>query len=251
MHINIGGGSDDALEEITKQVGDLEGMANITFAWMVDRVRQYSKLKFNDKTLDVIAARYMDNMGQVLERQISANAAQAGAASKEKGGWTSWISKLNPFDDDGNEVKTAEPPITFRGWGVGPISNSYTSQAFYMRGGGSRTRAPGRYLFKKTKEEKAPAVQKITFEYIHPVVAHAWSDKDPAGVLYQAKNDKAFLAAALLGFERVPQDNGKKGYKYVQKEKEPQSKGWIDPKLTAGVTDAEWTSDNFPECKSN
>ena len=61
VHINIGGGSDDALRELTKQLGDLEGMANVSLAWMVDRVREFTKLKFNDKTLDIIVARYMDN----------------------------------------------------------------------------------------------------------------------------------------------------------------------------------------------
>ena len=61
VHINIGGGSDDALRELTKQLGDLEGMANVSLAWMVDRVREFTKLKFNDNTLDIIVARYMDN----------------------------------------------------------------------------------------------------------------------------------------------------------------------------------------------
>ena len=74
VHINIGGGSDDGLKELTAQVGDLEGMANITFAWMVDRVRQFTKLKFNDEMLKYVVARYMDNMAAVLERQIQANA---------------------------------------------------------------------------------------------------------------------------------------------------------------------------------
>ena len=35
VHINVGGGSDDGLKEIEKTKGDLESMANITFAWMV------------------------------------------------------------------------------------------------------------------------------------------------------------------------------------------------------------------------
>ena len=81
MHINIGGGSDDGLKQLTEQVGDLEGMANITFAWMIDRVRQFTKLKFNDEMLKYVVARYMDNMAAVLERQIQANAEAAKSTS--------------------------------------------------------------------------------------------------------------------------------------------------------------------------
>lgn len=36
-------------------------MANVSLAWMVDRVREFTKLKFNDDTLNIIVARYMDN----------------------------------------------------------------------------------------------------------------------------------------------------------------------------------------------
>lgn len=46
VHINIGGGSDETLKEEKKSEGDLESMANITFAWMVDRVREVSLLDF-------------------------------------------------------------------------------------------------------------------------------------------------------------------------------------------------------------
>lgn len=224
------------MKELTEQVGDLEGMANITFAWMVDRIRQYSRLKLNDDTLDVIVARYMDNMGQVLERQLSTNAASTGGLlSTVTSKFRSWVSGGPP------------PAMPFRGWGVGPISDSFASQELTMQKmGGSRARAPGRYLFRDTKADNAPAVQKDTFEYIHPVVAHAWSDPDPAGALYKAKSPNDFLAAALYGFDRVPQGDGKKGLKYVQKEQVPQTKGWIDPSLTKSTTGAEWTSNNYP-----
>ena len=118
MHINIGGGSDDGLKALTEQAGDLEGMANISLAWMVDRVRENTPLKFNDKTLDVIVARYMDNMAQVLHREVQANAASKG----------SWFS--------------SEVAITFRGWGVGPMTDSWaTSDYATRRVGGSRARA--------------------------------------------------------------------------------------------------------------
>lgn len=87
---------------------------------MVDRVRENTPLKFNDRTLDVIVARYMDNMAQVLQREVQAN-----AASKAR-----WF---------GSEV-----PITFRGWGVGPMSDSFATSDFATRNiGGSRARAVG------------------------------------------------------------------------------------------------------------
>ena len=118
VHINIGGGSDDGLKELTQQAGDLEGMANISLAWMVDRVRESTPLRFNDRTLDVIVARYMDNMAQVLHRDVQANAASKG----------SWFK--------------SEVPITFRGWGVGPMSDSFATSDYATREiGGSRARA--------------------------------------------------------------------------------------------------------------
>ena len=108
------------MEELTKQVGDLEGMANVSFAWMVDRVRQHTGLKFDDDNLNTIVSRYMDNMGQVLFRQIKAE-----QASKE-----GYFAFLN-----------TAAPVTFRGWGVGPIIDSFATQGTVMAvGGGSRTR---------------------------------------------------------------------------------------------------------------
>ena len=80
------------------------------------------------------------------------------------------------------------------------------------------TRQPGRYLFQDTKTDGAPAVQKTTQEYIHPVVAHAWSDPNPAKDSYKAKSPDSFLGGALYGFNRE-EAKGQKGFVYRQKEK--------------------------------
>ncbi|KAG8629786.1 hypothetical protein KVT40_001405 [Elsinoe batatas] len=58
MHINIGGGSSDVANEAKAKQTDMEAMANITYAWMVDRVRESTRLCFDWQALGKIAEAY-------------------------------------------------------------------------------------------------------------------------------------------------------------------------------------------------
>ena len=64
VHVNIGGGSDDGLKKAPK--GDLECMANTTFAWMVDRCRPF--LHFEEKVLNFVVAQYFDALAKLTAR---------------------------------------------------------------------------------------------------------------------------------------------------------------------------------------
>ncbi|KAH6666785.1 hypothetical protein B0J14DRAFT_434891, partial [Halenospora varia] len=107
-HINIGGGSDDMLKE---RKGDFESMANITFAWMIDRVQQYTSLGFSDDAMFDIIDCYATNI-------------------------TAVIKKENPL-----EGKTHNQ--VYKGWGIGPdVDSMDTLQA----AAGSITRTPAQYI---------------------------------------------------------------------------------------------------------
>lgn len=80
VHINIGGGSDE-------KEGDLESMSNITFAWMVDRVRESTDLVFDNQALHDIARKYARN-----------------------------VHHLAGDDYD---------PVAYAGWGIGRMVDSY------------------------------------------------------------------------------------------------------------------------------
>ena len=64
MHNNIGGGSNDGLQKTPK--GDLETMANTTFAWMVDRCRPF--LHFEEKALNCISEQYFEALDKLMGR---------------------------------------------------------------------------------------------------------------------------------------------------------------------------------------
>jgi hypothetical protein len=114
MHINIGGGSSDVLDENKKHLTDMESMSNITYAWMVDRIRENTELAFDEQTSKDIIGRYIMAMLQL------------GAAGKTQ---------------KGTEV--------FGGWGLGPVADSFDN----MRLGGSMTRTPGQYPEKGVTHE--------------------------------------------------------------------------------------------------
>lgn len=107
-HINIGGGSDHALK---KRKGDFESMANITFAWMVDRVQQYTSLGFSEDAMFEIIERYATNISTVIKEE-------------------------NPLEGENhNQV--------YKGWGIGPdVDSMDTLQA----AAGSVTRTPAQYI---------------------------------------------------------------------------------------------------------
>ena len=131
VHVNIGGGSDDGLKRTPK--GDLESMANTTFAWMVDRCRPL--LHFDDQVLFFIVNKYFETLQTLTDRLL---------AGKTAGKYS--------------EKETV-------GWGVGLNHAGMVENA--QKGlmttiGGVEDRTPGHYPNKPN-----------THEYIHPVVFHA------------------------------------------------------------------------------
>lgn len=110
---------------------------------MVDRVREATKLKFDDKSMNDIMTRYLDGLEKLIKREAP---------------------------DSTTRV--------YRGWGVGPIKDSYSSQSLAGRLiGGIRDRTPGQYNKDEAKEihnegKDVPLAEpKVhnTQEYIHPV----------------------------------------------------------------------------------
>ena len=81
VHVNIGGGSDDGLKRTPK--GDLEAMANTTFAWMVDRCRPF--LHFSDKELGYIIDKYFQTLQRFTDRALKDGSSDH--SGKEAGGW--------------------------------------------------------------------------------------------------------------------------------------------------------------------
>jgi Uncharacterized alpha/beta hydrolase domain (DUF2235) len=114
MHINIGGGSSDVLEEEKKHLTDMESMSNITYAWMVDRVRENTDLSFDKSISEDIIMRY-----SLAVLQVNAT------GETHKGGQA------------------------YGGWGLGPVPDSFDN----MKLGGSMTRTPGQYPEKDVTHE--------------------------------------------------------------------------------------------------
>jgi hypothetical protein len=114
MHINVGGGSSDVLKEEKKHLTDMESMANITYGWMIDRVRENTGLVFDPRAISDVVLRYSDA-----------------------------IYAVETADD------TRKGGRAYQGWGMGPVADSYEN----MKEGGSETRTPGHYPEKGVTHE--------------------------------------------------------------------------------------------------
>ncbi len=117
VHVNIGGGSDDGLK--TNSKGDLETMANTTFAWMVDRCRPF--LRFEEKVLSHIMSDYFNALEKLTARHKAAQ-------------------RMDPKLGEANY-----------GWGIGPYQKDFKGLMNYISGEVVRT--PGRYPGKSDTSE--------------------------------------------------------------------------------------------------
>lgn len=123
VHVNIGGGSEDGLKRESK--GDLETMANTTFAWMVDRCRPF--LRFEDKVLAQIMSQYFKSLERLAVR----------------------LEEAQKKDPKLGEVNY--------GWGVGPYQKDFKGLMNYISG--DLVRTPGHYPAKRdTREYIHPVV---------------------------------------------------------------------------------------------
>jgi len=98
--------------------GDFESMANITFAWMVDRVQQFTDLAFEEEALFTIIERYAENITEIIKKQNVAN------------------------NKDSSQV--------YAGWGLGPQVDSMTMA---MMVAGSVVRTPAEYFENRATNE--------------------------------------------------------------------------------------------------
>lgn len=80
VHINIGGGSQDGLKKTPK--GDLECMANTSFAWMVDRCRPF--LRFEEKVLSFITQQYFEKLQKLTDRSVEKSTSGWGVGPYQK-----------------------------------------------------------------------------------------------------------------------------------------------------------------------
>ena len=135
VHVNIGGGSDDGLKRAPK--GDLESMANTTFAWMVDRCRPF--LHFDDQVLFFVINKYFETL-QTLTNRLLAGKTAGKYSEKETVGWGVGLNH------------------------AGMVENA--QKGLMTTIGGVEDRTPGHYPNKPN-----------THEYIHPVVFHALDEQ--------------------------------------------------------------------------
>ncbi|KAH0359222.1 hypothetical protein KCU65_g10073, partial [Aureobasidium melanogenum] len=141
VHINIGGGSSDYLEDR----GDLEEMANITFSWMLDQIS--SHVSINDDVFNKDAQTRQDHISELNEevRKYNLEVAQDQKEAAERT-WAQWASHalasaagtvMHPLTKP-KEPNTKSYDI---GWGTGKIIDSYTPMYYAS---GAKLRTPGK-----------------------------------------------------------------------------------------------------------
>ncbi|KAH8658126.1 hypothetical protein BX600DRAFT_63428 [Xylariales sp. PMI_506] len=183
-HISIGGGSTNTL----KNLGDLEEMSNITFAWMLDRIRPFLALRETVFYQDTRERQdHIDALNEATRLYSEAIQAKKDATAKES--WAQWTRRsvaaaasaaLHPF---AAHAADASPNLQRRdyGWGTGTIIDSYN--LFFKVVNGSERRTPGKYFPAASSsgdalgdigpedEVEAEYVKHArTHEYIHPTV---------------------------------------------------------------------------------
>lgn len=157
-HINIGGGSSATL----KNEGDMEEMSNITFAWMLDQIKQH--LSVDEKYIAEGQCDREKHLEQLNKDLLKWEASVKAQVTESWGDWT-WrhakaaVSAIrHPFTP--SEEPAYKKPRAY-GWGTGELKDSYTVM---YRANGPKKRTPGEYALKDGKSLGE------TFEFIHPVV---------------------------------------------------------------------------------
>ncbi|KAG9681603.1 hypothetical protein KCU95_g3530, partial [Aureobasidium melanogenum] len=173
VHINIGGGSSDSLED----QGDLEEMANITFSWMLDQIS--SHVSINDDVVKEDAEVRQEHINELNEevRKYNIKVAQDQKEAAERT-WAQWASHTLA-----SAASTVMHPLTRpkeshtesydMGWGTGKIIDSYTRM---YHANGPRLRTPGKPDTSDKPDTSANAVDYdmpgSTNEEIHPTVGY-------------------------------------------------------------------------------
>lgn len=166
-HINIGGGDPATLEN----EGNMENMANIAFAWMLDQIKEYvsvnEQIVMDEQTKSEQHIEQLNSMSRVAEVQ------RKNAKSNVLTKWTKSVTDaamgviqapLKLFK------KAAVQKLYEIGWGTGILVDSYTITYW---ANGQKRRTPGEYV-----QDKDEALVD-TCEFIHPVVHYRvqWAQK--------------------------------------------------------------------------
>ncbi|KAF1951904.1 hypothetical protein CC80DRAFT_495790 [Byssothecium circinans] len=195
VHINCGGGSDDA---ITEMKGDLEHLSTATFAWMLQVISPH---------LTIDQSAFKSHMDQYKRWRDHVRY----ACTYHHAGWTDWIASklptipiINPAPDPLAPPKRdpvhTHPKFDY-GWGTGPIVDSY--EGLYKLAG-PLPRVPGACKMDiydpKSKEYKPDDLSKYgeTNEYIHPICEYR--------KVIRGKEDNSALKAFTRKYEKT---NGK------------------------------------------
>ncbi|KAF2635333.1 hypothetical protein P280DRAFT_553854 [Massarina eburnea CBS 473.64] len=198
VHINCGGGSDDAIGDMKS---DMEHLSTATFAWMLHVVSPYL-------TIDQGAFKlYMSQYQRWLDRVRY-------ACTYHHSGWKDWftskipnIPMINPPADPLAPPKRDPPhthPTFDYGWGTGPIIDSY--EGFYKLAG-AVPRVPGACQTEtydpKSKEYKLDDMNKYgeTNEYIHPICEYR--------KIIRGKEDNSALKAFSRKYEKSGDGKGR------------------------------------------
>ncbi|KAF2187608.1 hypothetical protein K469DRAFT_725126 [Zopfia rhizophila CBS 207.26] len=223
-HINVGGGSDDGIEEMK---GDLEGLANITFAWMLQCISPYL-------TIDL---KVFENHKQDYTLWLKTAATNC---TRHHETWLDWAWKKVPFVSP-NELDPPrqDPPHTHDtvdfGWGTGPTPDSL--EGFIYEWAGGEDRKPGNcdidvWHPSEGEYKLEPASNYgVTNEYIHPVTAYRQFDinnrdkKDPKKAIPFEKKNKNIEGRAFEARELVK--GGKKFSRYWWKKGDVYLPEWV------------------------
>ncbi|KAH7103410.1 hypothetical protein BKA62DRAFT_60734 [Auriculariales sp. MPI-PUGE-AT-0066] len=212
VHINIGGGSDDGLKE---KKGDLEQIATITFAWLVDQIRPF--LAF-----DTFALNKIWNAHSILTfdpsyhgfnpnagfRMVKKQQPQGNIVTR---GYRSVLGYFTGPKEDEYEVWQA-PKV---GYATGTILDAYDATMY--KAGGEAKRTPGQYMSHPRAPEKPRLLSELgkTRESIHPSVWHRMQHVPSA-----ESGEKQYKPDALVGWERKRNPDGdKKGFVWTNKDK--------------------------------
>ncbi|GFP55759.1 hypothetical protein ACSS6W_008843 [Trichoderma asperelloides] len=163
VHINIGGGSSDTL----KNEGDLEEMANITFAWMLDQISPYVSINETVVYQDSRARqKLIDDLNEQQRKYEELNKSKKDEAKRS---WAKWANQtlsntasalLHPLSKPKNPNENRHD----FGWGTGTIVDSYIMMYWPN---GSKPRTPKAY-----ENDKKHTVSGETNEEIHPTVGY-------------------------------------------------------------------------------
>jgi len=211
VHINIGGGSSDT----AKGKGDAEQMANITFAWMVERVRPY--LAFNATTIAQNAKEYTALLETIHCRNNHRHDPSKTPSLLSRVWAAIWAALPTVWGIP------PQAPLAV-GWGTAPYIDSYRG---LMAWAGEKRRCPGecetevvvaneaipgRWFHREVLAPRALAELGETNEMVHPVarfrsVMSGNGDKGVGALKgWRVRQDKAGT-----GFEWVKEVGGKEG----------------------------------------